>query len=68
MQNFHQSTWDDEILYADRYSEDKQLLIRPLLREAKNTNMAGGCNLKFTFYFMETTHEPLQSDKWSFMQ
>jgi hypothetical protein len=27
------STWDHEILYADRSSEDEQLLIRPLLRE-----------------------------------
>jgi hypothetical protein len=38
---FHQSVWDQEILYADRSSEDEQLLTRPLLLETKNTNMAG---------------------------
>jgi hypothetical protein len=41
MQNLHQSTWDHNILYADRWLEDEQLLIRPLLREYKNMNMAG---------------------------
>jgi hypothetical protein len=41
MQNFHQSAWDHEILYADRASENEQLPIRPLLRETKDMNMAG---------------------------
>jgi hypothetical protein len=41
MQNFHQSTWDHGILYADRSPEIKQLLIRPLLHKAKNMNIAG---------------------------
>jgi hypothetical protein len=41
MQNLHQSTWDYAILYAERSSEDEQLLIGPHLRESKNTNMAG---------------------------
>jgi hypothetical protein len=40
MQNLHQSTWDHEILYADRSSKDEQLLIRPFLSKTKNTNMA----------------------------
>jgi hypothetical protein len=40
MQNLHQSTWDYEILYTDRYSKDEQLLIRPFLSKTKNTNMA----------------------------
>jgi hypothetical protein len=39
MQNLHQSTWDNEILYAITYSEDEQLVIRPFLRETKNTNV-----------------------------
>jgi hypothetical protein len=26
MRNFHQSTWDHEILYADRATKDKQVL------------------------------------------
>jgi hypothetical protein len=30
MQNLHQSTWDREILYADRSSKD-ELFTRPLL-------------------------------------
>jgi hypothetical protein len=34
----------------------------------KNTNMAGSWNLKCTFYFMKTAHEPLYLDKWSFVQ
>jgi hypothetical protein len=62
------STWDNKTLYTDRSSEDEQLLIRLLLRNTKNTNMAGDWNLKFTFYFLQTTHEPLHSDKWSFVQ
>jgi hypothetical protein len=37
-----QSSWDHTILYANRSSEDEQLLIRPILRESKNTSMAGG--------------------------
>jgi hypothetical protein len=45
MQNLHQSTWDHEILYADRSSEDEQIVIRPALRETKNTNMESGLNL-----------------------
>jgi glycogen debranching enzyme len=39
MQNFHQSTWNHETLYADRSSEDEQLLIRRVLRKTKHTNM-----------------------------
>jgi hypothetical protein len=42
MQNLHQSTWNHEILHSDRYLENEQLLIRPLLRETKNMNMADG--------------------------
>jgi hypothetical protein len=54
-------------VYADRSLENEQLLMRPLLLESKNTNMAGGWMLKFTSYFMERTKEPLQLDKWSFV-
>jgi hypothetical protein len=39
-ENLHQSTWDHEILHADRSSKDEQLLIRPFLLKTKNTNMA----------------------------
>jgi hypothetical protein len=30
--------------------------------------MVVGWNLKFTFYFMETAHEPLLLEKWNFVQ
>jgi hypothetical protein len=30
------------ILYADRSSMDKQLLVIPFLRKSKNTDMVGG--------------------------
>jgi hypothetical protein len=67
MQNLHQSTLDHTILYADSSLEDEQLLTGTLLRESKSTNIAGGWKLKFTFYFMERTHEPLHLVKWSFV-
>jgi hypothetical protein len=49
IQTLHQSTWGHNILYADRSSEGEQLLIWPLLRETKNTYMAGSWKLKLTF-------------------
>jgi hypothetical protein len=42
MQNVHQSTWDHKLLHAERSLDDEQLLIKPLFRELKNMNMAGG--------------------------
>jgi hypothetical protein len=42
MQNFHPSTFDHEMLYADRPSEDEQPLINLLYQEIKNMNMMGG--------------------------
>jgi hypothetical protein len=65
MQNLHHSTWNFEILYADG---DGQLLVRPLSRETKITNMAGGWKVKYTFYFIERSHEPLYVDQLSFVQ
>jgi hypothetical protein len=52
-------------LYADTFSENEQ---GPLLLKTKNTNMAGGLNLKLTFCFMETTYEALHLDKRIFGQ
>jgi hypothetical protein len=66
IQNVHQSA-DHKILCSDRSLEDEQLLLRSLLWESKNVNMAGGWKLKLTFYFMERTHEPLHLDKLSFV-
>jgi len=51
MQNLHQSTWDHEILYADRSSKVKQLLTRQFLLKNKNMNMAGGWKLKIYILF-----------------
>jgi hypothetical protein len=56
MQALSQSTWDQEILYTNGFSKDEQLLTRPLLREKKRRAV----DLKFTYCFMETTHEALQ--------
>jgi hypothetical protein len=44
MKKFHQQTSCHDILYDDTSSEDEQLLMRPLLRTTKNTNVAGGWN------------------------
>jgi hypothetical protein len=54
--------WDHKILYTNRSSEDEQLLIRPLLRESKNTHKSGSWKLKFAFYFIDRTHELLHLD------
>jgi hypothetical protein len=63
----HRSVWDRESLNADRSSKRiKQLFIRP--RKTKNATIAAGWKLKFAFYFMETIHEALHWDKWSFVQ
>jgi hypothetical protein len=46
-QVLRQWMWDHEILYADRSSKDKQLLVTPPLRKkTKNTNMAGSWMFK----------------------
>jgi hypothetical protein len=42
MRKLYQSTSDDEILYADRSSMNKQLSVIPFMRKTKSTNMAGG--------------------------
>lgn len=39
MQIFYQSMWDYEILYADRSSKGKRLLIRSFLWKIKSTNV-----------------------------
>jgi hypothetical protein len=65
MQNLSQSTWDDEILYADRSSMNKQLLvIYHFRKKTKNTNITGDWAFKYIFYFMEKAHEPFQLDIW----
>jgi hypothetical protein len=38
MQNMHQSTWDCDILYAEKTSKGEKLL-RQFLCQARNTNM-----------------------------
>jgi hypothetical protein len=48
VQNLRQSTWNREIVYADRSSEDEQLIIRPLLRKAKAYEHGG--RLKFKIH------------------
>jgi hypothetical protein len=36
---FHQSTWGNEILYADRPSEDEQIQDGHFLWKTRNTNL-----------------------------
>jgi hypothetical protein len=68
MQNLYHSTWDHGILISDTYLGDEQLLIRPFLRETKNTNVAGGWNLKLTFCVMAATREVSHLDKHGSVQ
>jgi hypothetical protein len=39
-----------------------------LLRKIKYKNIAGGWDIKFKFCFLEITHEPLNLNKWIFVQ
>jgi hypothetical protein len=51
MQNLHQSMWDHEILCADRFSKDEQLLMRPFLSETKKYKHGGRLNVKIHSLF-----------------
>jgi hypothetical protein len=50
MKNFHQSTWEHEILCTDRSSKDEQLLMRPFLEEKKYEH-GGRLNVKIHSLF-----------------
>jgi hypothetical protein len=50
MQKLPQSSWDHEILYADRSSEDKQLWVKPLLQETKKYERDG--RLKYKIHIL----------------
>jgi hypothetical protein len=67
-ENIHQSMKDCYILYDDRFSKDKQLLLELFLWETKNTNVMHGSKLKFIPSFMETTYAPLHLDKRCLVQ
>jgi hypothetical protein len=51
MQNLHQSTWDNEIMYTDRSSKDEQLSIRPFLSKNKKYEHGGRLNVKIHILF-----------------
>jgi hypothetical protein len=55
MQNFNQSTWDHEILYAGIFRGWTTFNKATFARNQKYKH--GG---RFAFYFMERPHEPLQ--------
>jgi hypothetical protein len=61
--NLQKPAWDREILYADRASKERELSVRPFLREINNENVEENWILEFIFCSMETTHEPLHLDK-----
>jgi hypothetical protein len=65
-QNMYQSTWDNDISYADRYLEDEQILTWPLLRKKKEHG--GRMKVKMRIFFSETAHELLHLDKRSVVQ
>jgi hypothetical protein len=54
MQNLNQSTWDHEILYADRSSGDEKLLIRPFFPDTQKYEYGGW--LKFKMYTLFYGH------------
>jgi hypothetical protein len=62
---FAQSTLDHEILYDDKSWKNEQFPSKQFLRETKCKSVDNGWNLKFIFYIMETSYEPLYLDKWS---
>jgi hypothetical protein len=64
MQNLHQSTWDHKMLYTNIF-RGWTSCNKITFAIIQNMNMAFGWKLKFTFYFMDSTHEPLHLDKWS---
>jgi hypothetical protein len=46
MQNLHQSTQNHEILYAEKFSKDEQVVIRPVLRKTKKFEDGGLMKIK----------------------
>jgi hypothetical protein len=59
-QNLHQSTWDHEILYADRSSKEEQLFIKTIYVINQKYERGGRLKVKFQILFSEETHEPLR--------
>jgi hypothetical protein len=53
----------NEILYADKFSKNCQLLIRPFFAKNEKYERGGGSVLKLVFSFTETTHESLHLGK-----
>jgi hypothetical protein len=51
MQNLHYSTWDHEILYADRSLKDEQLLVLSFLRKTKKYKHGGHLKVKMHTLF-----------------
>jgi hypothetical protein len=60
MQNLHQSTWDPDILCADRSSKDEKILRRKIILKPEKYE-CGGRLKGFVFRFVETTHELRQT-------
>jgi N-formylglutamate amidohydrolase len=50
-------------MYADRVSEDAQLLKMTTFAKNQKYEHGGRLSIKFTSYFMERTHEPLHLEK-----
>jgi hypothetical protein len=54
IRNFRQSTWNYDMMNANRSSMGEQLIIRPFLQE-KTRSWERGEILKFMYCFMEAT-------------
>jgi hypothetical protein len=59
MQNLHQSTRDDEILHARRFSKDEHLLIKKFFVRNQKHEHRGELKVKIHVCFMLTTHKPI---------
>jgi len=67
MQNLHPSTWEHDILYADRNLKNEQLLTKRVFFKTSTTT-EGGWMLQFIFCFTEITHKLLHLDKLNSLQ
>jgi hypothetical protein len=60
IQNLHQSTWDHEILYADRSSKEERLFIKTIHVINQKYERGGLLKVKIQILFSEETLEPLR--------
>jgi hypothetical protein len=67
MKNLNQSTWEHKFSVLVDLKRMNNFSWGHLCQKQKNTNMAASWMLQFIVCFVETTHEPLHLDKWTFV-